>query len=191
MLISHEFTGTFALSSRSDAVRTPLQERLRGKLRHLVERSNVQLRILGERLGLSPSGVGRILNEEGYNILIPHIEGFCEFFQISPAELFVEQDAMIQPIKPLELQLLKHFRQMTELQRHSLLAVLDRPEEPKTRRRARPGHVELTSIQQLVVDLFVKSEADDKEAVLKLLRGTAKRAAEARRAALRDSGSER
>ena len=172
MRISHEIGPVFALSSR---LSVKLQERLRHRLRRLVETNNVQLRVLGERLGLSPSGVGRILNEEGYNILLTHVEGFCEFFQITPSELMVEPGSLIQPIKPLEAQLLAHFRAMTELQRHSLLSVLDRSSsQPATRRRARLGRAELTEEQQLLVDLYARSPEQARGGILKTLRGTAR-----------------
>lgn len=76
--------------------------------------------ILGKYLGLSRSGVSRLLNDEGSGFAIQHIEKLCEFFQVTPAEILAEPGSLVQPIKPLESQLLGHFREMTELQRHKV-----------------------------------------------------------------------
>jgi transcriptional regulator with XRE-family HTH domain len=155
-----------------------LQERIRQRLRTLVTTKNVSLKVLGERLHLSPSGVGRILNDEGYNILLQHIEGFCNFFQMTPSELIVEPNALIQPVQPDERHLLHLFRQLTYTQKQGLLSVLEgRTLQAPPRKRARLGRSELTEEQQLVVDLYARSEPQAREGVLKVLRGTARKAA--------------
>lgn len=167
-------------------MRVPLQELVRRRLRALVEKADVPLRVLGDRLHLSASGVGRILNDEGYTILLPHVEAMCDFFQISPAELMTEPGALIQPVGPEELQLLTHFRQLTYTQRHGLLAVLEgrapQPVPAHRRKRARLGHSELTAEQQALVDLYVRSEPQAREGVMQILRGTARSAVDGRRA---------
>lgn len=159
--------------------RIPLQERVRHRFKQLVEERRVPHDILGKYLGLSRSAVTRLLNDEGSGFALTHMEKLCEFFQITAAEIMVEHGALVQPVQPLEAQLLKIFRDMTELERRALLDVLDRGARrvPTHRlRRARSGRVDLTEEQQLVVDLYVRSNAAAREGVLKVLRGTARAA---------------
>jgi len=159
----------------------PLQERVRDRFRRLVEAGGVSHEVLGKFLGLSRSGVSRLLNDEGSGFALHHIERLCEFFQVSPAEVCADPEAVIQPIKPLEAQLLNHFRRMTELERHGLLTVLDRPGTATEKRRApRMGHPELTTEQQLVIDLYARSGPQEREGVLKILKGTARKPASER-----------
>lgn len=125
-------------------------------------------------MGLSRSAVTRMVNNDAA-ISLYYLEKFCEFFQLTPAEFMVEPGSLIQPIAPLEAQLLTHFRAMTELQRHSLLSVLDSSPQQATRsRRARLGRAELTEEQQLLVDLYARSNEQARSGILKTLRGTAK-----------------
>ena len=155
-------------------VRLSLQERVRSKLRDMVQRGNVPLEVLGTHLGLSRSGVSRILNEEGYAILLPHMETLCTFFQITPAELVAEPGAIIQPVQPIEAALLALFRQMTELERRSLLTILERPiyTQSPNAKRSRLGRAMLTAKEQELVDLFARVKRDGvREGVLKTLRG--------------------
>lgn len=152
-----------------------LQERVRHRFKTMVESENVQHETLAKYLGLSRSGVTRLLNDEGSGFALHHIEKLCEFFQVTPAEVVADAYAVIQAVQPLEAQLLNHFRQMTELQRHSLLSVLDRSaQQPSTRRRARLGRAELTEEQQLLVDLYARSPEQARGGILKTLRGTAR-----------------
>jgi transcriptional regulator with XRE-family HTH domain len=162
-------------------VKGSLQDRVRQRLRRLVEDRDVSHQALGKYVGLSRSAVTRMVNGPAA-ISLDYLEKFCTFFQISIGEFMVEPGSLIQPIAPLEAQLLTHFRKMTELQRHSLLSVLDRREEvPVKRRASRLGHAELTDEQQLIVDLYARSDAQAREGVLKVLRGTAMRHAAADR----------
>ena len=152
----------------------PLQERIRTRLRQLVESKNVSLRVVGEHLKLSPSGVGRILNDEGYTIMWHHVERFCEFFQMTPAELMVEPGALMQPISHFESALLRIIRDMTELERRSLLTILERPVYAAQPKKARLGRAMLTAKEQELVDLFARVKRDGvREGVLKTLRGAA------------------
>ena len=151
----------------------PLQERVRQRLRDLVERNNVSREILAKRLGLSVSGVSRILTEDGYTILWQHLEGFCEFFQVTPCELVIDPGAIIQAVNPLEAAILEHIRKMTELERRSLLTLLERPIQI-SHRKAKPGRAMLSDREQELVDLFGRVKADGvREGVLKMLRGAA------------------
>jgi transcriptional regulator with XRE-family HTH domain len=163
-----------ALFSRLNQVADRLQERVRARLRALVDKHNVSHEILGKRLGLSRSYVSRMLNTDGGAILLEHIEGFCEFFQITPAELVAEAGSLIQPVTPIESALLTHFRQMTELERRSLLTILERPIYAAPDRKARMGRAMLTVKEQELVDLYARVKKDGvREGVLKTLRGAA------------------
>lgn len=164
--------------SRGEPVKQlSLQERVRQRLRDLVNKSDVPHEVLGKYLGLSRSGVTRLLNDEDHGIGFAHLEKLCEFFQVTPCELMNNPHSVVQEIKPLEAQLLKRFRERTELWRHSLLSVIEEPtnSRPAKSRRARAGRAELTERQQLVVDLFVQSDEQSQDGVLKVLRGSAKR----------------
>jgi len=166
----------------------PLQERVRQRIRTLVDTHGVSHEILGKYLGLSRSMVTRLLNDESNGIGFPHLEKLCEFFQVTPCELMNSAHSLIQEVKPEEAQLLTHFRELTYTQKHGLLAVLEgRLAQPAKSRKARWGRAELTEEQQLVVDLFAQSEPEQRSAVLKVLRGTAKSAAAGRRAGTTES----
>jgi transcriptional regulator with XRE-family HTH domain len=131
---------------------------------------------LGKYLGLSRSAVSRLLNDEGSGIGLPHLEKCCEFFQITPAEFMVDPGALIQPIQPLEAQLLGIFREMTELEKRGLLDVLDRNPRPvaaNRRKRERFGQPRLSEREQHLIDLFVRSGPQVQEGVLRMLKGTA------------------
>ena len=151
----------------------PLQERVRARLRTLVETADVSHEILAQRLGLSRSNVSRMLTQEDRAILLPHLEGFCEFFQVTAAELVAEPGAQIIPVSPIEAALLALIRQMTELERRSLLTILERPPAIH-QRKARLGRAMLTTREQELVDLFARVKKDAiREGVLKTLRGAA------------------
>jgi transcriptional regulator with XRE-family HTH domain len=149
-----------------------LQDRVRERIRALVDQKGVNHETLGNYLGLSRSAVTRLLNDDG-GIALAHIERLCEFFQITPAELMVEPGAQIQPVSPLESTILVHVRQMTELERRSLLTLLDRHLTITTPRRAGLGRMMLTTREQELVDLFARSDDGAREGVLKVLRGSA------------------
>jgi hypothetical protein len=154
-----------------------LEDVVRGRLRELYERAGRA----GEKwtaeklvpfLGMSdPSSVRKILNGDN-KISLAHVEGFCRAFQITPAELMIEPGAVIQPISPLEATILAHLRQMTELERRSLLTLLDR-HVTITPRRAGLGRTMLTTREQELVDLFARADDGAREGILKVLRGSA------------------
>lgn len=154
--------------------RLSLAERALARVRMLVEQEGFSHEALSPHLGVGPSAVSKLLS--GKNALgLDHLEGFCTALQMSASELLLEPGSLIQPITPLEGQLLTIFREMTEVQRISLLSVLDRRlHEPSKRRRARLGRAELTADQQLVVDLYARSNEQARSGVLKILRGTAR-----------------
>lgn len=155
--------------------RQTLAEHVLARINHLVEQHDVTYDVLAPHLGVGASAVSKILNGKN-SLSLDHIERLCEFFQLSPAEICADPYAVIQAISPLEAQLLTHFRAMTELERHGLLTVLDRPgTATDKRRRPRMGHPELTSEQQLLVDLYQRSGPQEREGVLKVLKGTAKK----------------
>lgn len=179
MLEIHSFPAEIRYSPGHTVVsRTPLQERVRRRFKALVDAKGVPHKTIGAYLGLTRSAVTRLLNDDDSSIALQHIERLCEFFQITPSEVMVEPGALIQPIAPDEAQLLTHFRQLTYTQRQGLLAVLEgRLAQPTKPRRARFGSVALTEEQQMLVDLYVQSEPQAREGVLKILKGTARHAA--------------
>lgn len=155
----------------------PLQERVRQRFKALVDQSNVPHEQLGERLGLSRSGVTRLLNDVGSGFALHHIERLCEFFQITPTEIMAEPDALIQAVQPIEAAFLTIIRRMTELERRSLLTVLERPAygQSASAKKSRLGRAMLTVKEQELVDLFARVKRDGvREGVLKTLRGAAK-----------------
>jgi len=151
-----------------------LQERVRQKFQDLTEKGDVSHETLGTHLGLSRSGVSRLLNDDDNGFALQHIERLCEFFQITPAEIMAEPGAQIVPVSPIEAALLAHVRQMTELERRSLLTLLDRHLTITTPRRAGLGRAALNSREQELVDLFARSNDGAREGVLKVLRESAR-----------------
>lgn len=147
------------------------QEMVRTRLRERTDNFSTLARFLHT----DPSTVQKRLREGGSALCLDFLDDVTSFYQMSVAEMVMLPTATWQEIKPLEAQLLIHFRQMTELQRHSLLSVLDRSGQQATgRRRARLGHAELTEEQQLLVDLFARSNEQARQGILKTLRGTAR-----------------
>lgn len=151
----------------------PLQERVRARLRARVEQGDVSHDVIAKHLGVSRSYFTRLL--KGGPILLEYIERACAFFQITPSELFAEPGALIQPVTPIEAALLAHFRQMTELERRSLLTILERPIYAAPQKSARLGRAMLTPKEQELVDLFARVKRDGvREGILRTLRGAAK-----------------
>lgn len=136
-------------------------------------------------LGMTdPSGVRKLLNGDN-RISLAHLQGFCEAFGVLPSDIVAPEGATAVYLKESEPVLLKLFREMDAHERHSLLVVLQRqnayvPMHKSQRRRARPGHAELTAEQQQLVEYFQLSDPSAREGVLKILRGTAKREARTR-----------
>jgi len=146
--------------------RESLQERVRRAFKDRVDSARVSHEVLGNFLGLSRSGVTRLLNDVDAGFGLHHIERLCEFFQVSPAEVCADPAAAIIPVSPLEASLLDRFRKMTEMQRMSLMAVLDwRGEIPG--KRGRPSH---SHEDAMVLALYRAVAPDVQAAVLGLMR---------------------
>ena len=147
------------------------QEMVRARLREKTPNYSTLARFLDA----DPSTVQKRLREGGPDLSLDWLDEVRTFYQMTVAEMVTVPGSLWQEVKPLEAQLLSLFRQMTELQRVSLLSVLDRSASvPQTRRRQRAGHAELTNEQQLVVDLYVRSNEQARKGILATLRGTAK-----------------
>jgi DNA-binding Xre family transcriptional regulator len=173
---THAFSSQIAVfSPRLTVSKLSLQERVRHRFKGLVESKGVQHDTLAKRLGLSRSGVTRLLNDEGSGFALHHIERLCEFFQITPAEVMAEPGALIQPVTPIEAAFLAHLRQMTELERRSLLTILERPIYAAPDKKARLGRAMLSPKEQELVDLFARVKRDGvRDGVLQTLRGAVK-----------------
>lgn len=147
------------------------QEMVRRRLRERTPNYSTLARFLKA----DPSTIQKRLKEGGPDLSLDWLDEVRAFYQMSVSEMCALPGSLWQEVKPLEAQLLAHFRQMTELQRHSLLSVLDRSaSEPERRRRARTGRAELTEEQQLLVDLYARSPEQARSGILKTLRGTAR-----------------
>lgn len=149
-----------------------LRERVLARINVLVEQGDVPHDVLAPHLGVGQSAVSKILNGRR-GLSLEAIDGFCVFFQITPAELMAEPDALIQPLKPIEAAIVALVRQMTELERRSLLTLLERPVYQVAKgKRARMGRAMLTAKEQELVDLFARVKRDGvREGVLQTLRG--------------------
>lgn len=172
----HDFRREIGYSLAHSVNDLPLQERVRQRFKALVDAKGVPHEVLAEYLGLSRSGVTRLLNDDGSGFALHHIEKLCEFFQITASEAVADQHALIQAIKPMEAALLDVFRHMTELERRSLMTVLERPIASQERRnkRSRLGRAMLTAKEQELVDLFARVKRDGvREGVLRTLKGAA------------------
>ena len=156
-----------------------LQERVRKKFRDLVEQAEVSHETLGQYLGLSRSGVSRLLNDDENGFALHHIERLCEYFQVTTAEVFADPGSMIHAITPIESALLTYYRDMTELERRSWLTILDRPRTIAAK-SPRLGRAMLTLKEQELVDLFARVKKDGvREGVLRTLKGAAEDARKA------------
>lgn len=154
------------------------QEMVRARLRN----KTPNFSMLATFLKSDPSTIQKKLKEGGTALCLDWLDSASPFYQMSVSEMTAMSGSLIQEIKPMEAQLLGIFREMTELEKRSLLDVLDR-RPPAPRRKARWGHAELTEEQQLVIDLYARSEPQAREGVLKVLRGTAKKVEKADRGA--------
>lgn len=147
------------------------QEMVRERLREKTPNFSTLARFLKA----DPSTIHKRLKPGGPDLSLDWLDDVRAFYQMSVSEMCAMPGSLWQEVKPLEAQLLAHFRQMTELQRHSLLSVLDRSASvPEQRRRARLGRAELTEEQQLLVDLYARSPEQARGGILKTLRGTAR-----------------
>jgi hypothetical protein len=81
---------------------------------------------------------------------------------------------LIQPVTPIEAAFLSHIRSMTELERRSLLTILERPIYAAPDKKARLGRAMLSPKEQELVDLFARVKKDGvREGVIRTLRGAA------------------
>ena len=180
----HEFLPELGVFSRPFRVsKLPLQERVRHRFKSLVESKGIQHDTLAKYLGLSRSGVTRLLNDEGSGFALHHIEKLCEFFQISPAEAVAEPHAIIQAVSPIEASILDIVRKMNELSRHSLLTVLEWPQRSgaSVKRAGRtPDH--LSPEDAMVLSLYrALDDADAQSGVVMQMRGYVHAKAEKKR----------
>lgn len=150
------------------------QELVRTRLRERTPNFTVLARFLKT----DPSTIQKRLREDGTALCLDWLDSVTAFYQMSVAEMCALPGAAWQEVKPLEAQLLAIFRDMTELEKRSLIDVLDRQAHARPSRRPRAGHAELTEEQQLLVDLYARSEMSSREGVLKILRGAARKAAQ-------------
>lgn len=170
----HEFRPELAVFSRAFTVsKLPLQERVRHRFKSLVESKGVQHDTLAKYLGLSRSGVTRLLNDEGSGFALHHIEKLCEFFQITPTEVVADTHAVIQAISPIEASILDIVRKMNELSRHSLLTVLEWPQRSgATVKRAGRTPDHLSAEDAMVLSLYrAMEDADAQSGVVMQMRG--------------------
>lgn len=150
------------------------QEMVRARLREQTRNISSLARFLGHQ---DNSVLYKRLRRGGPALTLEFLDEARAFFQMSVAEMCVLPGALWQEIKPDEVQLLTHFRQLTYTQQQGLLAVLEgRLAQPAKARRAKWGRAELTDEQQQLVDLYIQNEPQAREGILKVLRGGAKRA---------------
>lgn len=150
------------------------QEMVRARIRQRIKNSSTLARFLKE----DPSTVSKRLKEGGPGLTLEFLDQVREFMGgWTPAEMVAEPGSEIVPVKPIEASLLAHFRGMTELERRSLLTVLERPvyTASPTAKKSRLGRAMLTVKEQELVDLFARVKRDGvRDGVLKTLRGAAK-----------------
>jgi len=168
---NHDSGAQMALQSRR-AMNT-FQEMVRARIRARVENASTFAEFLKE----DPSTVTKRLKEGGAAICLKFLDQTREYFGgWTPAEMVAEPGSSIIPVTPLEAALLALVRQMTELERRSLLTLLERPvfTPSPTARKSRLGRAMLTVKEQELVDLYARVKRDGvREGVLKTLRGAA------------------
>ena len=155
------------------------QEMVRARLRGRTPNYST----LAAFLKSDPSTIQKRLKDGGTALCLDWLDDVSTFYQMSVSEMCALPGSQWQEVKPLEAQLLAIFRDMTELERRGLLDVLDRAARAvpsHRRRRVKLGRTELTEEQQTLVDLYVRSEPHAREGVMKVLRGTARKAARER-----------
>jgi hypothetical protein len=149
------------------------QELVRDRIRARVDNASTLARFLKEH----PSTITKRLQRGGPALCLDFLDRLREFFGgWTPAEMCAEPGAAITSVTAIESSLLAHFRQMTELERRSLLTILERPiytQSPHAK-KSRLGRAMLTVKEQELVDLFARVKRDGvREGVLKTLRGAA------------------
>lgn len=153
----------------------PLQERVRARLRDWSAELTHQK--IGDYFHVDRSSVSKLLAENGTAITLDHLEGFAFLLQKSPAEMLVEPGSLLQPLSPIESEMLAVFRKMEPHEQISLLTILQwrAPLVPHGRqKRPRAGRAELTAEQQQVADLYARSNVKAQRGALLILREAAK-----------------
>lgn len=138
------------------------QEMVRTRLREHTPNFSTLARFLKT----DPSTIQKRLKPGGSALCLDWLDEVSGFYQMRVVEMVTELGAVLQSVSPLETSLLDRFRKMTEMQRMSLMAVLDwRGEVPVTRSRKAYGHEEA-----MVVALYRTVAPDVQAAVLSLMR---------------------
>lgn len=150
-----------------------LQERVRTRLRDWCKGLTHQQ--IADAFHVDRSAISKLFAENGSAITLEHVEGFVFLLQRSAAEIVSNTDDLIQPVTPIESAILAIFRQMTELERRSLLTLLERPAYQLAKgKQSRLGRAMLTVKEQELVDLFGRVKRDGvRDGVLRTLRGAA------------------
>ena len=146
------------------------QEMVRARLREKTPNYSILARFLKS----NPSTIHKRLNEGGPDLSVDWLDDVTSFYQMSVSEMCAMPGSLIQPVTPIEAALLALFRQMTELERRSLLTILERPiyTQSPTAKKSRLGRAMLTGKEQELVDLFARVKRDGvREGVLQTLRG--------------------
>lgn len=150
------------------------QEMVRTRIRERVQNASVLARFLKE----DPSTITKRLKAGGPSLCLDFLDQLREFFGgWTPAEMVAETGSSVQTITPVEAAILGLVRQMTELERRSLLTILERPayNQSPYAKKSRLGRAMLTVKEQELVDLFARVKRDGvRDGVLETLRGAAK-----------------
>jgi hypothetical protein len=156
-----------------DMALSAFQERIRARLRDWCEAFTHEQ--IAESFHVDRSAISKLFREGGSAITLEHLEGFSFLLQRTPSEIVSEYGAVIQSVTPIEAALLAIVRDMTELERRSLLTVLERPITSRSAaKKTRLGRSMLTVKEQELVDLYARVKKDGvREGVLKTLRGAA------------------
>lgn len=92
---------------------------------------------LAKWLQVDRSTVSKRLSEHGTALCLDFLDEVSAFYQKSVSEIVQAPEAVFQSVSPLEASLLDRFRKMNELQRRSLLTVLDwRGDVPLAKRKS-------------------------------------------------------
>lgn len=126
---------------------------------------------IAEYLGVDKSSVSKLMAPNGVAITLDHLEHFTALLQRSAAEFVADADAVIQPVSPIEAQVLGRIREMTEGQRLALLSVLDWQRFATSRPR-RPKGASVSGDDDALLTLFHTLDPDPsaQDAVLAVLR---------------------
>lgn len=147
------------------------QEMVRARLRERTPEPKALAKFLGYS---DASLIYKRLTEGGPKLSLDFLDDVRSFYQMSVSEMTALPSALWQEVKPLESQLLAQFRDMSELEKQSLLVVLER-QTAFDARKSRLGRAMLTAKEQELVDLFARVKRDGvREGVLQTLRGAAK-----------------